>query len=67
MLLLRWGKQKITLSTDETAAILHGSATETKPQCDTENLTIFLMSTVVATNVMSSKEGNIYGKLQPAN
>jgi hypothetical protein len=41
MLLLRWGKQKITLSTDETAAILLGSATETKPHYDTEDLTIF--------------------------
>jgi hypothetical protein len=60
MPLLRWGKQKITLGTDETADILLGSAGETKPQCGTENLTISFLSTAVVTNVTPASEGNIY-------
>jgi hypothetical protein len=41
MPLLRWGNQTTLWVADETAAILLGSAAETKPQYDTENLTIF--------------------------
>jgi hypothetical protein len=41
MPLLRWEKQTSLWVADETAAILHGSGRETKPQYDTENLTIF--------------------------
>jgi hypothetical protein len=60
MPLLRWGKQKITLGSDETADILLGSGRETKPQYDTRNLTIFFSSILVARNVTPASEGNIY-------
>jgi hypothetical protein len=51
MWLLRWGKQTTLWGSDETAAILLGSARETKPHNGAENLTIFEMPTVVAVRI----------------
>jgi hypothetical protein len=59
MLSLRWGNQTTLWGSDETAAILLGSARETKPQYDTKNLTIFQMSTFLAENVTAAGEARL--------
>jgi hypothetical protein len=48
---LHWGKEITLWVSNETAAILLGSARETKPHKGAENLTIFEMPTVVAVKI----------------